>query len=163
MDLITPDFGIIFWQTITLFAVIVILGKFAWKPILQILSEREQHIAKSLQDAEEAKNMMKKLKEEQTQMLECLAAEERQIILEAVNSKNSILETANIEAKQVSERMVQQASSMIERERDLAFDKLKQDVALLSVQVAEKLLMHELSSKEGQEAFVKRLVEETKV
>lgn len=163
MDLITPGFGIIFWQTVTLLVVIFVLGKFAWKPILQLLSEREHHISKSLQDAEEAQNMVKRMKEEHKQMLDRIAEEEKTIILEAINSKNSIIETASLEAKQVSERMLQQAQELIALEKALAFDQLKQDVAHLSIQVAEKLLRKELSTQEGQEALVKKLVEETKV
>ena len=69
MDLITPGFGIIFWQTVTLLVVIFVLGKFAWKPILQLLSERENCIAKSLQDAEEAKDMVTRMKEEHSRVL----------------------------------------------------------------------------------------------
>lgn len=163
MDLITPSFGIIFWQTVTLLAVILILGKFAWKPMLQILNERENNISKSLQDAEKAKEMVVRMKEEQVQLLERIAEEEKKIILEAINSKNSILATANIEAKKITESMMQQAKKLIQAEKALAFDKLKQEVALLSIQIAEKLLIHELSSKEGQEVFMERLVEEMKV
>ncbi len=161
MDLITPGFGIIFWQTVTLLVVIFVLGKFAWKPILHLLSEREHHIAKSLQDAEEAKDMVARMKEEHKQMLDRIAEEEKTIVLEAINSKNAIIESAVKEAKQVSERMLKQAQELIAREKALAFDQLKQDVAHLSIQVAEKLLRQELSTQAGQEALVKKLVEET--
>ncbi len=162
MDLITPGFGIIFWQTVTLLVVILILGKYAWGPILQTLRERENHIAQSLRDAEEARVMIKNMKEEQTQMLERIATEEKKIILEAINSKNAILKTANLEAQQIGEHMLQQAKRAIERERELAFDELKKDVATLSIQVAEKILIHELSCQKVQEGFVERLIDEIK-
>jgi len=162
MDLITPDFGTIFWQTVTLLVVILILGKYAWPSILQTLRERENHIAQSLKNAEEAKVMIASMKEEQTQMLERIATEEKKIILEAINSKIAILKTANLEAKQIGEQMLQQAKKTLERERELAFDELKKDVAILSVQIAEKILIHELSSQKLQEGFVERLIDEIK-
>jgi len=163
MDLITPDFGIFFWQTVTLVVVIFILGKFAWKPILHLLGEREGYIAQSLQSAQEAKNMVAQMKEEQAKLLEQSTKEREKIIHEAVANKNAILEAASLEARQLGNKVLEEAREVIAAEKELAFDKLKQEIAMLSIQVAEKLLAQELHPEQRQEELVRRLVKETKL
>lgn len=163
MDLITPDFGIFFWQTVTLAVVIFILGRFAWKPILRMLGEREGYIAESLQNAQEAKKMVTQMKEEQAKLLEQSTKEREMILNDAIANKNAILEAASIEAKQLSTKVLEEARAAIAVEKELAFDKLKQEIALLSVQVAEKLLAQELHPEQRQEELVRKLVKETKL
>src|ERR1700744_1223320 len=100
MNLITPDLGIIFWQTIILLVVLVVLGKFAWKPILQVLNERENYIKKSLENAQEANQLLAQMKTEQAKLLEDSTREREKLVNEAVAAKNAILESATTEAKQ---------------------------------------------------------------
>jgi F-type H+-transporting ATPase subunit b len=161
MNLITPEFGIIFWQTVTFLVVILVLGKFAWKPILQMINEREGYIKQSLDNAHEAKQLLVELKKEQTQLLENSNREREKIINEVLASKTAILETAVNEAKQISERLVADSREAMVTEKQLAFDRLKNEVLLLSVQVAEKLMVKELDTDNKQEALVRRLIKET--
>lgn len=161
MDLITPDFGIIFWQTITLLFVLFILGKFGWKPILQILKQRETHIEEALKGAEEAKQLLAQMRAEQEKLLEKSNREREKIISDAVASKNDILETAQIEARMLSDKVLKEAREVINTEKEIAFDKLKQEIFLISVQVAEKLLAKELNTENKQEELVRRLIKET--
>ena len=161
MNLITPEFGIIFWQTVTFLVVILVLGKFAWKPILQMINEREGYIKQSLDNAHEAKQLLVEIKKEQTQLLENSNRDREKIISEALASKNTILETAINEAKQISERLVADSREAMVTEKQLAFDRLKNEVLLLSVQVAEKLMVKELDTDNKQEALVRRLIKET--
>lgn len=163
MDLITPDFGIFFWQTITLLVVLFVLGKFAWKPILRMLGEREGYIAQSLQNAQEAKNMLAQMKEDQEKLVEQSMREKEKIIYEALASKNAILEAASMEARQLGNKVLEDARVVIDAEKEMAFDRLKQEIAALSIQVAEKLLAKELHPEQRQEELVRRLVKETKL
>lgn len=163
MDLITPDFGIFFWQTITLLVVLLILGKFAWKPILQMLKEREAYITQSLQNAQEAKNLLTQMKEEQAQLLDQSTKEREKLIYSAITDKHAILEAATVEAKQLSNKLLEDARRAIAAEKELAFNKLKQEVATLSIQVAEKLLNKELHPVQRQEELVRTLIKETKL
>lgn len=163
MDLITPDFGIFFWQTITLLVVLFVLGKFAWKPILRMLGEREGYIAQSLQNAQEAKNMLAQMKEDQEKLVEQSMREKEKIIYEALASKNAILEAASMEARQLGNKVLEDARVVISAEKEMAFDRLKQEIGALSIQVAEKLLAKELHPEQRQEELVRRLVKETKL
>jgi len=158
MDLITPDFGIIFWQTVTFVLVLFILRIFAWKPILGIIKEREQAIEKDLESAASARKIVNDLHVQQKQLLEKAHIKRDQIIKEAETAKNSILEEAALEAKQLSERILGQARLVIEEEKTAAFEKLKNEVVVLSVQIAEKLIAKELETNNKQEELVYRLM-----
>jgi F-type H+-transporting ATPase subunit b len=159
MNLITPDFGIIFWQTVTLLFVIFILGKFAWKPILGIIEQREKRIAGDLDAAQDARKMIAELRHQQKQLIEAANAQREQIIREAENAKSVILEEAGLEAKQLSDRMLEQARLIITEEKEAAFAQLKGEIAKLSVEIAEKLLRKELQSQDKQEELIRKLIE----
>ncbi|OJW72290.1 MAG: ATP synthase F0 subunit B [Candidatus Amoebophilus sp. 36-38] len=161
MELITPDFGIIFWQTIILLFVLFILGKFAWKPILQTLQQRERNIEEALKGAQEAKEILAQMKAEQDQLLENSSREREKMANEAIVTKNSILEAAKIEAQHLSDKVLRDARETIEVEKTMAFDKLKHEIGVISIQVAEKLLAKELNKENKQEDLVRRLVKET--
>ena len=163
MDLITPDLGVFFWQTITLAVVLFILGKFAWKPILQILKAREVYIEQSLQSAQEAQKMVVQMKNDQDQLLEQAMKEREKIIDEAVVNKTEILAAAVLEARQLSHQVLEDARGVIAAEKEMAFNKLKQEVAALSIQVAEKLLTAELHTEQRQGELMRKLLLETKL
>jgi F-type H+-transporting ATPase subunit b len=160
MNLITPDLGIIFWQTIILLVVLIVLGKFAWKPILQVLNERESYIKKSLENAQEANQLLAQLKTEQAKLLEDSTREREKLVNDALAAKNAILESATVEAKQLGEKLIKAAKEAIETEKQLAFNTLKSEAALLSVQIAEKILGQELSKDHRQEELVKNLIKD---
>jgi F-type H+-transporting ATPase subunit b len=159
MNLITPDFGIIFWQIITLLVVLIVLGKFAWKPILAMIQEREQTVERDLHAADEARKIVAELQANQKQLIEEANIQREKIILEAESAKNSILEEASLEAKRLSQRMLEQARLVIAEEQEAAFERLKGEVVRLSVQVAEKLLEKELEPQNKQEALIYRLMQ----
>jgi F-type H+-transporting ATPase subunit b len=161
MNLITPDFGIIFWQTITLLFVLIVLGKFAWKPILSMIQEREQTVERALDAADEARKIVAELQANQKQLIEEATIQREKIILEAESAKISILEEASLEAKQLSQRMLEQARLVIAEEQEVAFEKLKDEVVRLSVQVAEKLLEKELEPQNKQEALIYKLMQKS--
>eukprot|EP01132_Coremiostelium_polycephalum_P001064 gene1064-1349_t len=158
--ILTPAFGIIFWQTITFLFVLFILAKFGWRPILQVLQQRESHIEASLQGAEKARQLLDQVKAEAEKLVEASNKQREKIISEAIISKNEILEAAKLESKQLSDKVLQDAREVIRVEKERAFDKLKHEIFLLSVQVSEKLLAKELNTEYKQEDLVRRLIKE---
>mmetsp|Transcript_22513 Transcript_22513/g.51921 ORF Transcript_22513/g.51921 Transcript_22513/m.51921 type:complete len:164 (-) Transcript_22513:5286-5777(-) len=159
MDLITPDFGLIFWQTVTLLVVLLILSKFAWRPILNTIQNREESIEEALQAAEEAKRMMVQVQKDKDTLLTTAQAERARIIEEAMRAQRSIIEEAKIVADNERKEMMQQARVLLEKEKEAARGVLKNEMATLAVQIAEKLLQSELQ-QHTQEKLVQRLIQE---
>lgn len=162
MDLITPDFGLVFWQTATLLFVLLILGKFAWRPILSTIQERETSIEEALRAAEEAKEMVAQVQTDKEALLKTAHAEREKIIEEAVAAKRKIIEEAKAEADKASKTAIEQTKALLTREKEEALAELKNDVALLSVQIAERLLQNELREKDTQEKLVQRLIKDAR-
>ena len=160
MDLITPDLGLIFWQTVTLLVVLLILGKFAWKPILRTIKEREKSIEEALQAAEEAKKAVVKVQADKESILRTAETERNRIITEAMATKDDIIEEAKREAEKASKRAIAQTKALIAKEQEAALAALKNQVATLSVQIAEKLLQRELRQQPTQETLLQRLTQE---
>ncbi|HAN49555.1 MAG TPA: ATP synthase F0 subunit B [Amoebophilaceae bacterium] len=161
MNLITPDFGLFFWQTVTLLVVLLILGKFAWKPILHAIEEREEYIEAALQAAEVAKEMVARVQADQEVLLKIAQTERTRIIAEALEAKKVIIEEAKVEAEQECKKMTDQTRALLEREQEAALGMLRNRVATLSIQIAETLLQNELKQQHTQEKLVQRLIEET--
>jgi F-type H+-transporting ATPase subunit b len=160
MDLLTPDFGLVFWQTITLLLVIFILGKFAWKPILRIIQEREDNVSNSLIAADEARKMLAQLQHDKENLLKTAAEERNKIVTEALKIKNEILEEAKDEAEKATRQAVENARKILHAERLAATEILKKDMVSLSLSFAEKILDAELSKKQEQERLVHKLMSE---
>ena len=160
MELITPDFGLVFWQTITLLAVLFVLRRFAWDPILNAIQEREQHIERSLQDAERAKALMVQAQNEKVGLLKTARKEHTKLIEEAVVTKERIISNARKEAEHISNNLIHQTHALLEKERKEALEGLKNEVAVLGIQIAEKLLGNELQKRDAQEKLVQQLVKD---
>ena len=158
MNLITPDLGLIFWQTVTLLIVLFILGKFAWKPILHIMKERERSVEEALREAEEARELVAQVQVDQERLLEKTNIEREKIIAEAVATKNAILEESKAEAERLGQKLLEQARIVIKEEKEAAFATLKSEVVTLSVQIAEKLLENELKPESKQQELVNSLM-----
>jgi F-type H+-transporting ATPase subunit b len=161
MSLITPDFGLIFWQTVTLLVVLLLLGKFAWKPILSAIQEREGNITAALEAAEAAKKMLTKVQADQDALLKNAYTERVRIIEEAMATKQGIIEEAKVAAEKESKKIIAQTNVLLEREQEAAVNVLKNKVAVLSVQIAEKLLQDALQQPGVQEKLAQRLIKET--
>lgn len=159
MNLITPDFGLIFWQTVTLLVVLIVLGKFAWKPILQTIKERERSVEEALEASAAARELVAQVQVEQEQLLIKTNIEREKIIAEAVVTKNTILEESKAAAERLSQQLLEQARVVIEEEKAAAFATLKSEVVTLSVQIAEQLLEQELKPGNKHEELVSRLIQ----
>ncbi len=162
MELVQPGIGLIFWMTLSFSALIFILAKFAWKPILKGLKEREDSIDEALNSANKAREDMKALKFSNEELLK-EAKEERDVIMkEARAVKDKIIDEAKDRAGIEAARIVEAAKESIQYEKMSAITDLKNQLATLSIEIAEKVLKQELSAKDKHEELVKRLISEVK-
>ena len=160
MDLITPEFGLVFWTLITFFILLVILKKFAWKPILGAVSEREEGIKNALASAENARIEMENLQSDNERILKEARLEREVMLKEARELKNKIIDDAKEEAKRQSDKLVRQAQETILTEKKAAISDLRAEVAKVSISIAEKVIRGELSEADKQEKLVKSMLDD---
>jgi F-type H+-transporting ATPase subunit b len=162
MELITPGLGLIFWMTVPFLILLLILRKFAWTPILNALKERENNIHDALHAADKAREEMKQLQFSNEQLLR-EARNERDIILsDARKVRDLIIEESKGKANEEAGRIIASAREAINNEKMAAMIDLKNQVAMLSLEIAQKLLKHELSDPAKQENLIKQLLDEAK-
>lgn len=163
MDLITPGFGLVFWTAITFIFLLLILKKFAWKPILGAVSDREEGIKKALASAENARKEMENLHADNERILKEARAERETLLKEARDIKIKMIEDAKGEAQAQANSIIEQAQSAIESEKKAAMAELKNHVASLSIEIAEKVVRAELSNKDKQIELVESMLGEAKL
>ena len=165
MDKLINDFsyGLFFWQAIILVILIVLLAKFAWKPILTALAAREEGISNALLAAENAKKDMQNLKADNEKLLAEARAERDVMIKEAREIKEKMIADAKSEAQAQGEKMIESAKASIESEKNAAMAELKNQVSSLSLEIAETLLKGELSNKEAQTKLVEKMLGDAKL
>ena len=163
MELITPEFGLFFWQTIVFLGLMFLMAKFAWKPILNSVRNREQSINDALASAENARKEMQNLKADNDQLLKEARAERDAILKEARELKEKTIADASEEAKAKADKIVADAKRSIELEKQSAMAELKNQVAELSVEIAEKVVRKELSSKDEQHQMIEKMLGEAKL
>lgn len=160
MELVTPGIGLIFWQTITFLIVLFLLGKFAWKPIMKALNDREAFIEDALSAAEKAKLEMQGLKAENEKLLAQARLERDKILREATEAGNNLVEMAKEKANEEGARMITIAREAIENEKRAAIAEVKNQAASLSIEIAERILRRELSDPMAQQALAQDYVRE---
>ncbi len=159
-SLIIPSEGLLFWTSIVFLILLVLLRKFAWKPILGAVQTREENISKALDAAKEAEEKMSLLTSKNEELLK-QAREERDVILrEAKEAKEAIVSEAKGYAQKEADRILVSANEQIANERMKAVTELKNQVGKLSLEIAEKILTTELDDKAKQEALVSNLVDD---
>jgi len=163
MGLVTPNPGTIFWMLIIFGIVLFILRKFAWKPILNALKDREESIASALNSAEEAKKEVAGLKADNDRIIAEARQEKNMILKEAKEIKDKIIAEAREKAMQETAKSIVLAKQQIEAEKVAAINDLKNQVAELSVMIAEKVIRKELSNKSEQEKMVDGLIDDIKL
>jgi F-type H+-transporting ATPase subunit b len=163
MNLVTPDFGLLFWQTLIFFTVLIILGKYAWKPIVKALEERENVIADALGAAEKAKEEMKNLQASNEKMLQEARLEREKMMKDAQLTANGIIAEAKDKATEEADRIVHNAKALIETEKNAALAEVRNTAASFSLQIAERLLKKNLSGDDSQKALVNEYIKEAKL
>jgi F-type H+-transporting ATPase subunit b len=163
MDLLIPETGTIIWSFIGFLITFLILAKFAWKPLLNGLKERDNSIARALAAAEEAKRDVSQLHSESEKLLAEAKIERDKIIQEARELKDSVLSDAREQAKKEGHKLIEEARNAIKNERAAAIDDIKRQVAELSVSISEKILMQELDDTEKQRELINKSIVEAKL
>ncbi|TAH41083.1 MAG: ATP synthase F0 subunit B [Bacteroidetes bacterium] len=160
MELIKPEIGLIFWMSISFLCVLFILGKFAWPMILKSLKEREQSIAEALNAAKKAKEEMAALKDDSEILLRQARAERDLMLKEARDAKDAIIAEAKLKAQTEGSKLIAQAQEAINNQKMAAITELKNSVASMSIEIAEKILRQELSRDEKQRSLMKTLMDD---
>jgi F-type H+-transporting ATPase subunit b len=163
MGLVMPDFGLLFWMVISFSLLMWLLKKFAWKPILNALSAREDSIEKALQSAELAKNEMVKLQAGNEKLLKEAMLERERIVKEARELKDSIVREAKNQAVTEANKVMEEAKSAIQRERAEAVNEMKSVISSFSIEIAEKILKEHLSDNKKQKDLVNNYLENIKL
>lgn len=161
MNLVTPEFGLLFWQVLTFLIVLFILSRFAWKPIMDGLKEREQGIENALSEAKKARDEMAGLKADNERLLTEARKERDNMIQEAQKVANGIVQDAKDKAHKESAALVKAAKDEIEVSKEAALAELKNYLASTSLQIAEKVIRKNLSSDGSQQELVKELLSKT--
>lgn len=161
--LLSPSYGLIVWTLVAFLSVLFLLQKFAWKPILKSLEEREQSIQTAIDTAQKAREEMAALKSDNEKII-AEAKTQRDIILkEAREIKEKMVADAKNQASAEADRLTTIARENIQNEKMAAITELKNQVAHLSIEIAEKILKQELSEKDKQKSIVKNLLEDVKM
>jgi F-type H+-transporting ATPase subunit b len=156
------SFGLFFWQSLIFIGLIFLLKKFAWKPILDAVDERENSIKSALFSAKEARKEMKNLQEDNVRILKKARSERDNLLKEARQTKLDLIESAREEAKSEAQKIIIQAKNAIENEKRIAIKELKNHVASISIEIAEKVIKSELDDKTKQQKLVDKLLNDTK-
>jgi F-type H+-transporting ATPase subunit b len=157
------SFGLFIWQVLIFVGLIFLLKKFAWKPILDAVNEREDGIKNALQSAENARKEMQNLQADNQRVLQEARIERDTMLKEAREMKEKMVADAKNEAQAQGLLMIEQAKTAIEGEKNAALAELKSKVASLSLEIAEKLLREELSNKESQVKLVEKMLGDAKL
>jgi len=165
MEKLVNDFsyGLFFWQAFILLVLIILLVKFAWKPIMTAIVAREVGIAAALASAEAARKEMHNLQADNQRILNEARAERDAMIKEAREIKDKMIADAKAEAAVQGEKIIEQAKAAIASEKNAAMAELKNQVSGFSLEIAEKILKNELSNKESQTSLVERMLEDVKL
>jgi len=165
MDKLINDFsfGLFFWQLLLFIILLLVLRKYAWKPILNALNDREEGIKNALDEADKARQEMQNINADNERILNEARAERDAMLKEARDMKNNLIEEAKDEAKAQANKLVEQAKTTIQNEKLAAITDIKNQVADLSINIAEKVVKDELSNKDKQLKLVEQLLGEIKL
>src|SRR4051812_33237952 len=163
MDLVTPEIGLVFWTTISFAVLFFLLAKFAWKPIMAAIDTRERSIEDALLKAEAAKDEMSRLTNENESLLKQARAERDLILAEAKKVKDQIISEAKEAAHTEGVRMIELARVEINSQKAIAMADVKNQVASLSLEIAEKVLRKQFEDSQKQDELVSQLLKEVKL
>ncbi|WP_297332796.1 F0F1 ATP synthase subunit B [Flavobacterium sp.] len=157
------SFGLFFWQALIFIVLVLLLVKFAWRPIMTAIVAREAGIAAALAAAEAARKEMQNLQADNQRILQEARAERDAMLKEAREIKDKIVSDARAEAQAQGEKMIEQAKATIDSEKKAAMAELKNQVTTLSVEIAEKILKTQLSDAAAQASLVDKMLDDVKL
>jgi len=161
--LVLPDLGLVVWSTLAFLILMFVLGKFGWKPIMKAIHEREQGINDSLATAERVRAEMAQLKSDNEILLVQAREERAQILKEAKEIKDRMINEAKDQAKEAAAKIMAETQLAIENQKMAAVTDLKNQVGHMVIEVSEKILRRELANKADQEHYIKQLTDEIRL
>jgi len=161
--MLSVSLGTVIWTTIAFLVVVFLLAKFAWKPILNSIREREESISQALEDADKAKELMRELKEDNEKLLQEARMERDEILKSARDAKDQMITEAKGKAKEEGDKMIASAKESIRAEKASAMNELKSHVAELSLNIAEKIIKEQLSNEGKQKEIIESTLKEAKL
>jgi F-type H+-transporting ATPase subunit b len=163
MSLITPDFGLFFWMTVVFLVVLFILWKWGFPVIVKMVEERKAFIDESLKKAHEANERLANIQKEGESILQEAREKQAQILREAAETRDAIVEKAQEKARSEGARLLDEAKAAIEQEKKAAIADIRQQVATLSVEIAEKVLRQNLKDDQSQMDLIDRMLDDVSV
>lgn len=155
------SFGLFFWQLLIFIFLVLLLKKFAWKPILDTVNERESSIKDAMSEADKARNEMAAIQESNQKVLKEARAEREVLLKDARNTGAEIVAQAKTDAKTEANKIISQAQEAIQNEKRAAVNELKNQVAQISLEIAEKVIDTELANKDKQAQLVDKLLKDS--
>jgi F-type H+-transporting ATPase subunit b len=159
MELVNPGLGLVFWMIVVFSVVLFVLKKFAWPSILQALKDREQHIEDALRQADITQEEMRKLKLNNEVLLKEAKVERENLMNEARKIREKLIEDARVKASSEADRIVESARIQIDNERKAALIDIKNIVAEISIEIAEKILREKLQTPKDHQQYIERVIE----
>ncbi|WP_293301408.1 F0F1 ATP synthase subunit B [Pedobacter sp. UBA4863] len=163
MDLLVPEIGLLVWNTIAFLVLVFLLGKFAWKPIMKGISDREKSIDEALNKAELARQEMARLSSQNEELMKQAREERDQILKEAKALKDGIVNEAKNQAQTEGAKLIEKARIEIENQKKAALAELKGQVSALSLDIAERVLRTQLDDKAKQQELVNNLLKDVEL
>ena len=160
MSILLPDFGLLFWMLVAFGIVFFVLAKFGFPAITSMIDERKRYIDESLENARKANEQLAGINAESEAMLRAAHDEQAKILREAVETRDKIIKEAREKADAEGRKMVEDAKNIIKQEREAALREIRNEVAELSLAIAEKVLRHNLQGSEAQNSYVDKMVDE---
>jgi F-type H+-transporting ATPase subunit b len=159
-SLTTPDLGTIIWTTVIFIILLALLRAFAWKPILQAVKAREESIKESLESAEDARKQMERLKADNEVILQEAREERDELLKEARDARDKMIAEAKKQSKSEADKIIEKARTGIEREKNMAVNEIRTQIASLSVEIAGKILNVKLKDSKEQNKLIERLLDD---
>lgn len=160
MDLVTPGIGLIFWSTLFFLILLFVLGKFAWPSILTAIKARNESIRKALDAADKAKEEMAKLQASNEKILAEAKAERDAMLREAKQVKEKLIAEAKEQAAAEAKKLIKSARASIQAEKGAALNEMRTQMAVLSVEIAEKIMRTKLKDSKAQNELINKLIKE---
>lgn len=158
--ILTPDLGLLFWMLLAFLVIFFVLAKFGFPAIVGMVEERKKYIDDSLRKAHEANEKLANIQEECEKLLKEARERQSQILKDATSARDGIVAQAEVKAREESARIISEAKTQIENEKQAAIADIRQQVATLSVSIAEKILRQHLSDDKNQMQYVDKLLDE---
>ena len=158
--LLTPDFGLLFWMLVSFGIVFFVLAKFGFPVIVKMVEERKAFIDKSLESAKAANERLEGIQEECERILKQTRDEEVRMLKEAHELRNKIIEEAKEQASEEAGKLIIEAKTAIQREKELVIREIRNQVAELSINIAEKIIRKNLDNPPAQRELAEKLIEE---